>query len=767
MILNEAVTLLGYKVDERELARYQRQLRQQEAEALKLLNQREQRHFKAEQAKLKEAERTAREQARIAARTARNQERENAKALRDYERMLSAQIRAADRAARQQERIAAKAARNAEKERQKALSFVRGGIGGGLGMGAGMIGGALGVGSLMAGARSTFDTGVERENMLTGLKNLRGMNEQLARAKFKELQQFNLKTPFTLDQITTSYIRLKNLGLDASEQAMKAYGGIAASIPGKKITDFVEAVADGVMGESERLKEFGIKMKVEGDKAAITFRNQTIKVNRDAKSIEKALMDIGTKNFANSMEDLAKTTGGQVSNMQDAFDDLKWTIWEGGMKQAFRQLVGETTKLLKQWTPLAREFAIFAKLNLPTITRGLADGLKLVGVALGVLIAKTVGQSYLTMLKNIGLLSASFKTLGASAFFAESGLAALAKGGVLITLAAILGDFIYYLNTGDSLLVRFTERWPKLSSAIKDGYYWNKVFIEAVTIGFQKIWIKINDVYQKTKIWFDYIKGEIGNPVLLKFLGGFTQFNPVTNAVGNLLGGFNAPSAGAGGGTPNAGNPLTNSGILGPGVAKNQKLGQSLAQLAPSIREVEKYCLRAVWRIQNAALGGTSKIEGAAAYQAADFLARDQRFKEVKFTPEMYKKMMQGDPQLKALMQGATVIYNRQSGFSPTAGHAEIWDTYKQKSFYGLGATSMQRSDKMINNARFFVPVQKQTMPAPNNSSFQTSSADIGITQNFYGPADPKRVGSASRDGTQTALNRAQLTAPKAVNGFA
>jgi len=56
MILNEAVTLLGYKVDERGLQKYQRQIENQRKEALKLLAT----HQKAEAAKVKAAENTAR-----------------------------------------------------------------------------------------------------------------------------------------------------------------------------------------------------------------------------------------------------------------------------------------------------------------------------------------------------------------------------------------------------------------------------------------------------------------------------------------------------------------------------------------------------------------------------------------------------------------------------------------------------------------------------------------------------------------------------------
>jgi len=696
----------------------------------------------------------------------------NARALaamdRANERHLNTQIRQAQRASAAQARAAVAAAKATERERAKSSAFLRGGVGG---MGLGMMGlgaGALSVGGAVAGAKSVYDTGVEREAMQIGLQNLPGMDKISAMGKFRELRNINASKAFGIEEAVKGFIRLKDMGLDASATALNAYAGIAASKPGKSMMDFVEAVADGVMGESERLKEFGINMRVDGDKAAITFRNQTVKVNRDAKSIEKALMDIGIKNYSKALSDAANSTAAKTRNMENSFKELKYQVWEGGLKSAFHNLIDGTTDLLKKWTPLAREFAIFSRLNLKRTLSATAEGLKLVAGAIGVLMLKTVGDAYITMIANIGKMSTALKTLGWSAFYAQSGLSAIVKGGAIVTLALILADFVYYLNTGDSKLVQFTERWPALSRAIKDGYYWNKVFIEAVTIGFSKIWIKINDVYQKTKLWFDHIKNEIANPLVLKFLAAMAGGNPIVGGVVNLLGG-GAPSTGPNAGSSSApmGN-LANSAILGPGLVKNQSLAKQFTDIGPTIIKTRALCLQAVWDIQNAAMKGTSKLAVTNAYLGADKLAQDKRFKEVQFSPEMYKKMMAGDPQLKALMHGATVIYNRQSGFSTESGHAEVWDTYKNKSYYGKGATGLKRSTQMINNARFFVPVQQQQMPAPNQGgSFQTSSASVMLNQNFYGQTDPRKAGSAAQTGVQSGLNRVQIGLPTYTNGIA
>jgi hypothetical protein len=51
----------------------------------------------------------------------------------------------------------------------------------------------------------------------------------------------------------------------------------------------VEAFNDAITGEFERLKEFGITAKANGDKVALTFRGQTVEVKKTADGIGEYL----------------------------------------------------------------------------------------------------------------------------------------------------------------------------------------------------------------------------------------------------------------------------------------------------------------------------------------------------------------------------------------------------------------------------------------------------------------------------------------------
>ena len=126
--------------------------------------------------------------------------------------------------------------------------------------GAGAVGLAFaGITGIKEFASSMIDVTKQYDSMQAALSATVGA--QNAKAVFEDLQNFAKETPFTLDEVTTAYQRMVNLGLNPSREAMLAYGNIAASIPNKSVTDFAEAVADAVTGENERLKSLVLQLK--------------------------------------------------------------------------------------------------------------------------------------------------------------------------------------------------------------------------------------------------------------------------------------------------------------------------------------------------------------------------------------------------------------------------------------------------------------------------------------------------------------------------
>lgn len=155
---------------------------------------------------------------------------------------------------------------------------------------------------------------------------------------FSALQRFAAQTPYSVTEATEAFIKLRNLGLNPGEKALTSYGNTAASM-GKNLNQLIEAVADATTGEFERLKEFGIKAKQNGDLVNFTFQGTTKTVGNNAKDIQKYLMDIGNINFAGAMEKRLNTLDGAISNLGDAWQSTLRSISSGGFGEGLQSMV--------------------------------------------------------------------------------------------------------------------------------------------------------------------------------------------------------------------------------------------------------------------------------------------------------------------------------------------------------------------------------------------------------------------------------------------
>jgi hypothetical protein len=167
---------------------------------------------------------------------------------------------------------------------------------------------------------------VEREfgTLNASLVTVTGSAREADKA-FALLTNFAATTPFSLQEVTAAFIKMKAMGLDASEGALRSYGNTASAM-GKSLNQMIEAVADAATGEFERLKEFGIRSASEGDRVTFTFRGISTNVGKNAAEIEGYLRRIGDVDFAGAMDARAKTLDGAISNLSDSWDSLFRTI---------------------------------------------------------------------------------------------------------------------------------------------------------------------------------------------------------------------------------------------------------------------------------------------------------------------------------------------------------------------------------------------------------------------------------------------------------
>lgn len=188
------------------------------------------------------------------------------------------------------------------------------------------------IGGLMATAfvgRQITDTITKFEKLEASLRTITGSADK-ASAAFSFIQDFAATTPFQLEEVTDAFIKLKALGLTPSKEALTSYGNTATAM-GKSLNQMIEAVADAATGEFERLKEFGIKSKSQGDQVTFTFQGISTTVGKNSAEIEAYLKSIGDVQFAGAMEEQSDTLNVALSNMGDAFSKLVKAIGDAGL----------------------------------------------------------------------------------------------------------------------------------------------------------------------------------------------------------------------------------------------------------------------------------------------------------------------------------------------------------------------------------------------------------------------------------------------------
>lgn len=140
------------------------------------------------------------------------------------------------------------------------------------------------------------------------------------------LKDVSSKTPFELDKLTESYIKLANRWFKPTREQITSLWDLAAS-QWKDFDMLTEALLDAQTGEFERLKEFWVKAQVSGDKVAFTFKGVTTTVGKSDEAIKNYILSLwNLKWVQGSMIVQSDTYEWRVSNLKDAWTNLSATI---------------------------------------------------------------------------------------------------------------------------------------------------------------------------------------------------------------------------------------------------------------------------------------------------------------------------------------------------------------------------------------------------------------------------------------------------------
>ncbi len=199
---------------------------------------------------------------------------------------------------------------------------------------AAMVGGAgAAFGRLFVGTAAKF------ERYRTILETVEGSSEK-ARKSFDWVSEFAARTPFEIDEVMGSFVKLRAYGLEPTGGLLRTLGDTAAAM-GKPIEQAVEAIADAVTGENERLKEFGIKARTVGKQIVYEYsvNGKTMKKTADSSNramIQSTLESIWNEKYAGAMAKQSKTWSGMMSNLADHWTRFVNLVMESGAFDAMK-----------------------------------------------------------------------------------------------------------------------------------------------------------------------------------------------------------------------------------------------------------------------------------------------------------------------------------------------------------------------------------------------------------------------------------------------
>jgi len=215
------------------------------------------------------------------------------------------------------------------------------------------------------------------------LETVTGSAEK-ARESLAWVADFATRTPYDLSGVTQAFVKLRAYGIDPTDGTLAALGDTAAAL-GKDMIAAVEALADAVTGENERLKEFGVTAKVIGQNITYSWvqngkQMQAVVDRNNREAIRSTLISIFNGQYSGAMEKLSKTWGGIVSNLQDTWQRFLLVIGRSGVFEYTKEIVQELLDTINSW---------FKDGSLDAMARQISDF-----YVRGLRVARTLGRAF-------------------------------------------------------------------------------------------------------------------------------------------------------------------------------------------------------------------------------------------------------------------------------------------------------------------------------------------------------------------------------------
>lgn len=208
------------------------------------------------------------------------------------------------------------------------------------------VAGAFSIGAIVSFGQAALDVTGRFQSLEAVLKNTLG-SDSAAQGALVRIKEIAATTPFSVEELTQSFVKLANQGFRPTNQQIIALGDLASST-GKSFDMLAEALIDAQVGEFERLKEFGIRASKQGDEVKFTFKGVETTVRNTSAAIQDYVVSLGgVEGVVGAMNAQSETMEGSISNLGDAWDGFLLAIGDS-LGPIYQKAIKVTAAFLNQ-----------------------------------------------------------------------------------------------------------------------------------------------------------------------------------------------------------------------------------------------------------------------------------------------------------------------------------------------------------------------------------------------------------------------------------
>ena len=370
----------------------------------------------------------------------------------------------------------------------------------------GLLAGAITVAGITSFTKSVVEASSRAEDLKTTLETVAG-SAKAGDDAFKFINDFATRTPFDIETLTETFIKLKASGIEPTEELLTTFGDMASVTTDRvgslnAITDLFARTTSGGLGleDLNRLADRGIPVfKIFEEKLGLA-RLEVSEFGKSAEGaaqLKDALLEGLNEDFGGGMEKASKNLSVSLSNMGIAANNALIAVGEGGLSDAINKAATTFTSFLGN----NEELAIALGEKLGQAVTFVTDGI-------------------IMLFENAHKAQPIFDVLGV--IFKD----------IVAPAAVLIFDALVKLS---EILKPMIEATLPIAKSIFEGL--GNVMTEVVVPAFNTVIDVITNVIDKIKGMIDFIGAgiakvtEFGSAVKGKVTGGF-------DAAGDAIGGW-------------------------------------------------------------------------------------------------------------------------------------------------------------------------------------------------------------------------------------